>query len=722
MNLRIPEDALARLPGRLGRFAMDGRLVEAGVDWQLRPGVHALGDVVEPDRADVVFSALQRAREGEINEFTAPLRGGGAESLRWLVWPLEADCIDVFVLPEHLDPIIAHAVTDGLDAGISLTDADGRLRYVNAAYSAIYGPRPDELIGRMFTDMLNEADRIPALTRHREVIRGERSTTRKVFPIRVHAGPQEGQERLIRASSVRLMLPQGSFRLTTIVEISELRQSQRDLAESEARYQHVFDNSGEGIYLSSRDGRLLEVNSPLVRMHRCRSKEQLINAIQDIDRDWYVHPGDRDRLLAELDRDGVVDGFEAEVYRRGTGERFWTSESATAICDSDGRLLYYQATVRDITEQRREHDLATQRGEILEMVVRNVDLATILYKVVDAIERNHKRLTAAILRLHKGRFDVCAAPALDLDCIGAIDGGSPDEVGGPLQAAIQQAQPILDEASFDPAEATGTLSASLARTGYARVIAFPVCDQDGAVLGVLAVFATLAGDTLTGLTATLREMAQIVSLAFEQERLVKSLQRQAYHDALTGLPNRMLLDDRLEQLMREAERNTKPVAVMLLDLDEFKLVNDTLGHGVGDALLEQVARRLESCVRAGDTVARLGGDEFVVLASLDRNERAGDIATRIIKALDQVILVEGHDLQARPSVGISLFPADATTADELVQMADTAMYVAKRAGKNRFRYFAESMGRRWARTRCSTSTFKPLEPGALLRPPAGTGL
>lgn len=168
----------------------------------------------------------------------------------------------------------------------------------------------------------------------------------------------------------------------------------------------------------------------------------------------------------------------------------------------------------------------------------------------------------------------------------------------------------------------------------------------------------------------------------------------ASHDALTGLPNRHLLVDRLQNAMTLARRTHETVALMFLDLDNFKWVNDSLGHESGDRLLLAVATRLKETVRASDTVARLGGDEFVVLLTqVDHDLEVSQIASKIIEAVAQPLELAGHDFHVTTSMGVSLYPNDGDDAITLLKHADTAMYVAKSEGKNQYRYFDATMNR-----------------------------
>ncbi len=170
---------------------------------------------------------------------------------------------------------------------------------------------------------------------------------------------------------------------------------------------------------------------------------------------------------------------------------------------------------------------------------------------------------------------------------------------------------------------------------------------------------------------------------------------QAYHDLLTKLPNRALLRDRLGLAISQAKREREMLAVMFLDLDRFKNVNDTLGHMIGDELLQQVSNRLRSCVREGDTLARFGGDEFALLLPKINHSREDveTIASKIINVLKQPFMVDGHELYVSTSIGISLYPQDGINMDTLIKNADIAMYHVKGQGKNGYQFYSNDMNK-----------------------------
>jgi diguanylate cyclase (GGDEF)-like protein/PAS domain S-box-containing protein len=166
----------------------------------------------------------------------------------------------------------------------------------------------------------------------------------------------------------------------------------------------------------------------------------------------------------------------------------------------------------------------------------------------------------------------------------------------------------------------------------------------------------------------------------------------AGHDALTGLPNRVLFQDRVRQEIAQAHRRRGQLAVLLIDLDYFKHINDSLGHQVGDRLLQMAATRMQGCVREGDSIARLGDDEFVLSLPLEFGSNlAATVAQKMLDALDQPFLVEGHEMHMSGSIGISIYPGDGADVDTLMRTADTAMYYAKKGGRGNYRFFMPAL-------------------------------
>src|ERR1700722_17116674 len=172
----------------------------------------------------------------------------------------------------------------------------------------------------------------------------------------------------------------------------------------------------------------------------------------------------------------------------------------------------------------------------------------------------------------------------------------------------------------------------------------------------------------------------------------QQLRHLATHDVLTGLPNRVLLDDRLQQAIAHADRDMRSFALLVCDLDRFKLINDSLGHRAGDELLQEVARRLTAVVRPSDTVARFGGDEFVLIGpSIGDEDDAAALAARVMDVLQAPVRIAAIDIHTSPSIGIAMYPDDGTTMQALLAHADAAMYSAKQHGRGNFRRYEAGM-------------------------------
>ncbi|MCK5167627.1 MAG: EAL domain-containing protein, partial [Rhodospirillaceae bacterium] len=197
---------------------------------------------------------------------------------------------------------------------------------------------------------------------------------------------------------------------------------------------------------------------------------------------------------------------------------------------------------------------------------------------------------------------------------------------------------------------------------------------------------------IIGNLGEVRQFAAVVADITKRKQDEERILYQANYDKLTGLPNRSLFIDRLNQSIPTMARSNKKLALLFIDLDGFKLVNDTLGHDYGDELLKEAAERLGHCVRTGDTVARLGGDEFTItMPNLDDLRNAPIVAQRSLDALAKPFIISGHESFVSASIGITIFPDDATTSQELLKNADAAMYKAKDEGKANYQYFTADM-------------------------------
>ena len=237
-----------------------------------------------------------------------------------------------------------------------------------------------------------------------------------------------------------------------------------------------------------------------------------------------------------------------------------------------------------------------------------------------------------------------------------------------------------------------------------RVIRRQYCEREAAEAALRESQATLERRVEERTQALALSNAGLEAEIVERRRADQRVQHLTHHDALTGLPNRTLLADRVGQAIARGHRSGSKTALIFLDLDRFKIVNDSLGHTTGDLLLQAVAARLSACLRNEDTAARLGGDEFIVsLPDVEDAAEAAAVASRILAELSRPVTVAGHVLHAECSIGIALFPDDGDSADTLIRNADTAMYHAKESGRANYQFFNPQMTERVSR-RLSTET------------------
>jgi diguanylate cyclase (GGDEF)-like protein/PAS domain S-box-containing protein len=259
------------------------------------------------------------------------------------------------------------------------------------------------------------------------------------------------------------------------------------------------------------------------------------------------------------------------------------------------------------------------------------------------------------------RDEAAGRPVEEVFCV--LDATSRQIALNPMAEAIQDNKTVLLQPNCILKRRDGVEAAI-------EDSAAPIHDRRGEVTGAVMVFHDVSAT---------RELAQRMS-------------HQAQHDSLTDLPNRLLLQDRLNLAMAQAKRHAQKLAVLFLDVDRFKNVNDSLGHGVGDGLLVVIAQRLLSCVRGSDTVSRQGGDEFVVLLpELARGQDAAILAEKILVALSQPYLIDSHRVHVTASIGIVIYPDDGEDADTLLKNADFAMYHAKEGGRSNYQFFREDM-------------------------------
>ncbi|MCC7167343.1 MAG: EAL domain-containing protein [Rhodospirillales bacterium] len=429
--------------------------------------------------------------------------------------------------------------------------------------------------------------------------------------------------------------------------------AQRDMALSEERLALAFEGSKEGLWdwdLAS--GRITFGG----KWYAILGYEP--GDIPATVQSWtsITHPDDRDRIHRALVEHlkGKTRACELEYRcRTGAGTWKWVLLKGRAMArDSKGLALRMVGTLTDIDERRRIDDDLRLAASVFSTSLEGI-------VITDA--------EGTILSVNQAFTDITGYPA------GEVVGNNPrllksDHHDDAFYADMWR--DLQDKGSWQ-GEIWNRKRSGEAYLEWQSISS--VKDSAGRIMRYVAVF------------------SDITELRRKDERL----RHQAYHDPLTDLPNRLLLQDRLGHALEQASRDKGAVALLFLDLDRFKVVNDSLGHEVGDRLLQAVATRLNATLRKSDTVARLGGDEFmIVLADHVSSAEVAHTAERILEALSEPVVLAGHALHVTASIGISLFPADGEDALALMKNADTAMYQAKAQGRNTFRFFDAGMNSR----------------------------
>lgn len=432
-----------------------------------------------------------------------------------------------------------------------------------------------------------------------------------------------------------------------------------------------------GIFQTTPEGRLLAANSALAGLLGYADVRQMLREFQRV-QDVHVDADTRQRFVDAVEEAGSVTDFAAEL-RRADGQRFWGALSARAVRDRRGRTRYYEGTICDITAQRHATQLEDDRKNILEMIARCEPLGSILLRLTQSARNQRDQMAAALFLRHEGHWH-CGASL-----------GVPEEVLATCRSvtgeSLASSDPVAEILEEHPRWASCRAAAKTA--GLQSAWLTPVQSGNGELLGMLACFLPEGIESSAEEQVLLVSRACLAAVAIEHHRLSHRLAHQAHHDPLTGLPNRTLCDDRLRLALAQAQRSGQQVALFFIDIDGFKHINDTLGHAQGDELLKNVAQRLSTMVRQGDTFARMGGDEFALItpALADRHQ-AARIAQRLLDLLKPPFNVCGQEIFVTASIGIGISPQDGPDAETLRQNSDAAMYRAKTQGRNCFECFA----------------------------------
>jgi diguanylate cyclase (GGDEF)-like protein/PAS domain S-box-containing protein len=603
-------------------------------------------DRVRAAQADLAQELVQRG--AELDELQHRLDTGLEERAR-----IERALRDSETRARHAEARLRQAIESVLD-GFALWDADDHLVLANQRYRDLYPALADHIRpGVSFAELARRlawSGSVPEAVGREEAWVSERvarSRMRDSEPFE----RQLADGRWLRVSDQRTA--EGGL-VTVHGDITELKRQAEELREREAQLRGIVDNIPGVVYRRVRhpDGRITyPYHSPQIELRHGFDSQAVANdpkLLQDA-----VHPDDRPAWLAAIEQSARELTPFAGDYRislRG-GEFHWFRTLATPTRRDDGTVVWDGVSI-DVTEFK-----ATEQA------------------LRDSEERYRRLVEAgpiALLTHRDGRVSFANAKALEL--FGTEAPG--DLVGRPLASLvhpddqrIMQAQPeheLRSEAALEPGEAR--ILRLDGRTVEVEAVAVPISEQGEASIQVVLLDIT------------------------ERKRVEERVRHLAHHDALTNLPNRTLLLDRLHQALREARRDQGRIAVLMLDLDHFKAINDTLGHPVGDRFLCAVADRLRTTVRESDTLARFGGDEFTLVQTrLHELGGAEVLAAKILECLAQPYLIDGQELRTTTSIGIAVCPEHGTEPEPLIERADIALYRAKAGGRNRVEFFGDAM-------------------------------
>jgi diguanylate cyclase (GGDEF)-like protein/PAS domain S-box-containing protein len=533
-----------------------------------------------------------------------------------------------------------HVIDSAVD-GYFAMDTQRRFVEVNDTLCAIYGYSREEFLGRTPLDFVTEESRAELITQMQRIDTTDRRryqllARRKdgsTFPILLNNSTHRNEKGEVL----------GSFGFIT--DLTPIVEAQRAVAESERDLRGILDDLQDTYYRTDGKGVITRASRSVKQLLGYEVEEFVGRRLADS----YCSPEDREQFLARMRANGGhITGGESRL-RHKDGHEVWVRTTAHFILDAAGNIVGVEGITRDNTRQRRAEEELRLAAKVFESSGEAIMITDAEGRII-SVNQAFSRVTGYAADEVAGRnASLLASGRHNREFFrdmwrGVLDAGY---WNGEIWNRRRDGE-IFPE----------WLSLSSVR------------DEQGKITHIVGIFSDIS-----------ERKAAEAKIAFL-----------AHHDPLTGLPNRLLLKDRMQQAIVHGERSGNKVALLFVDLDRFKAVNDSFGHPVGDALLRDAAQRLLACVRDSDTISRHGGDEFlVVLTDLQNSEVPAQIAAKIMATLGESFHIETHEATISASVGIAVYPDDGTDFDELLKKADTAMYHAKEAGRNAFRFYTERM-------------------------------
>ena len=542
------------------------------------------------------------------------------------------------------------AVFDASRDGILIEDG-ADIAYINKFYAQFLGyEKPEDLIGKPVAAITppNEAERLADYGKTR--LRGEKAPSLYEFTNLC----KNGELVTVEGAVSTAVIGGKKYIMTAVRDIAERKQAEEAVRQSEEKYRTILETIEEGYYEVDLKGSYTFFNDAVAATLQYERQELLGLNFQQ-----YVSEETAAKLARIYKKVLInrqpVSNFEYEITRRD-GTRLFIESSVVLICNQRGEATGFRGVVRDITKRKRSEVALRESENKFRTLIESTSEGLVQVDNDNFILFVNDRVCEMI--------GYSADELMNTDWREIVL----DEEGKSLvnQAGERQRRGISDRYEV-------RLKTKSDKELWVSISGAPILDSEGVMNGSLGVFSDI----------TTRKRAE------------EQLLHDAFHDNLTGLANRALFMDHLRMtLERGKSRHSNAYAVLFLDFDRFKVINDSLGHAVGDLLLKQIARRLETATRTGDLVCRLGGDEFVVLLSeMLSEDDAVQVAERIQESLENPFDLSGSDVYISASIGIALSTAGHLRAEDMLRDADIAMYRAKANGRARYQVFDQAMHR-----------------------------
>ena len=465
------------------------------------------------------------------------------------------------------------------------------------------------------------------------------------------------------------------------------------LSDERMALQLLIDQVPDYLWIKDCESRFVVVNKALATDCGLATTGDLVGRS-----DFDIHPVEAARVFRAHEMQLLANGRSAvdieEAVVTKSGDRKWLSSTKAPLRDDDGEVFGLMGIARDVSARVLADKLREGQAQLLEMIARSAPLPAVLDHLIRLVESQLPGILGSILLLDEDGIHLRhgAAPSLAEPYVRAIDGVSIGPCVGSCGTAAYRREPVVvTDIMQDPLWAD--YRDLVARYGYRSCWSTPILSNHGEVLGVFAMYSMSVRAPAQIETRHVDIVTHIAGIAIERKLAEDRIQFMASHDALTGLANRALIKNRFADAAARAQRNGTWATAVFVDLDNFKRINDSLGHSAGDGLLKVVARRMGACVTSNDTVARLGGDEFVILLA-DHPKSAEILAATLQKiraAIAEPVQLEGRTFRATCSFGVANCPDDGTDVETLLAKADAAMYRAKDEGRDNFQFYAPAL-------------------------------